>query len=70
MIILNLVITFRIYSRFNGLNPLLDEVPSFLGNRKTKEILNVTYLVSDAQSQLILAEPSTRLRVVANTQIC
>ena len=30
MIILNLVITFRIYSRFNGLNPLLDEVPSFL----------------------------------------
>jgi len=34
-------ITFRIYSRFNGLNPLLDEVPSFLGTWQTKEILNV-----------------------------
>jgi len=32
-----LPITFRIYSRFNGLNPLLDEVPSFLGNRKRKK---------------------------------
>jgi len=36
-----LPITFRIYSRFNGLNPLLDEVPSFLGTWQTKEILNV-----------------------------
>ena len=41
-----------IFSRFNGLNPLLDEVPSFLGNRKTKEILKVTYLVSDAQASV------------------
>jgi len=36
-----LLVTFRIYSRFNGLNPLLDEVPSFLGTSQTKEILNV-----------------------------
>ena len=37
LLLLRLYITFKIYSRFNGLNPLLDEVPSFLGNRKRKK---------------------------------